>query len=60
MKKNIEKVFKDIKRWDVIKMFDKNIPGNSCVREETIPVSNGFTQYFAKSVPNMLPPNKGL
>ena len=33
-------------------MFDKDIPGNNCVREETIPVSIRFTHYFAKSVTN--------
>ena len=29
----------NIKRWDIIKMFNKNIPGSDCIREESIHVS---------------------
>ena len=38
-KKSINMFFKNIKRWDIIKMFNKNIPGGNCIREETIHVS---------------------
>ena len=32
-RKTVCMVFKDIKRWDDIKMFDKDIPGSNCIRE---------------------------
>ena len=31
-------------------MLNKNIPGGSCIREETIHVSVRFAYYFMKSV----------
>ena len=48
-KKSIDMIFKNVKRWDVIKMF-KDIPGRNCSREETIHVSVLFAYYFMKSV----------
>ena len=41
-KESINMIFKDIERWEVIKMFDKDIPRSNCVREEAIHVSIGF------------------
>ena len=38
-KKCINMFFKDVTRWDVIKMFNKDIPGSNCIREKTIHVS---------------------
>ena len=45
--------FKDLKRWVVIKMFVKNIPGSNCIREEAILETIWFTNYFTKSVTNV-------
>ena len=36
LKTSIDMFFEDLKRWVVIKMFDKNIPGSNCIREEAI------------------------
>ena len=49
-KESINMFFKNIKRWDVIKMFNKDIPRSSRIREKTIHVSVRFTYYFTKSV----------
>ena len=38
VEKSINMFFKNIKRWDIIKMFNKKIPGYNCIREETIHV----------------------
>ena len=37
--KSINMFFKNFKRWDFTKMFNKNIPGSNCIREKTIHVS---------------------
>ena len=38
-KESINMFFKNIKGWDIIKMFNKDIPGSNCICEETIHVS---------------------
>ena len=32
--KKVLMFFKNIKRWDVIKRFNKDIPGSNCIREK--------------------------
>ena len=47
-------IFKDIKRWKVLKMRDNYVPGRSCTRGKTILVPICFKFYSAKTL------NKGL
>ena len=38
-KKSVNIFFQNTERWDVIKMFDNDIPGTNCIREITVHVS---------------------
>ena len=35
-KTSVNIFFKNIKGWDAIKMFDKDIPGGNCIRGKTV------------------------
>ena len=48
-----------IKRWKVIEMFNKYVPGSNIVRKESIPVSWWFTSHLS-NVTNICTIQQGL